>query len=189
MQILIFIFACSLIFFSYYNKDFQTLVEIKKSKKLIGENVPPVDKEKNSFENVEYNGIDLNGNRYLLESKEAVFDVDNPEIINMRVMTSTFYFKNGTTLYVTGDYGIYNNRTHDMMFRDNIVALYINNKLYADNLDYFNTKSLLEVYGNVKSESPEGNIEADNLKVDLSAKTLNLSMFDSNEVKVKLKKK
>jgi len=189
MQILIFIFACSLIFFSYYNKDFQTLVEIKKSKKLIEENVPPVDKKQNSFENVEYNGIDLNGNRYLLESKEADFDIDNPEIINMKVMTSTFYFKNGTTLYVTGDYGIYNNRTHDMMFRDNIVALYINNKLYADNLDYFNTKSLLEVYGNVKSESPEGNIEADNLKVDLSAKTLNLSMFDSNEVKVKLKKK
>ena len=102
-------------------------------------------------------------------------------------MQSIFYFKDGTTLYVTGDYGTYNNKTNDMTFRDNIVALYLDNKLYADNLDYFNTKSLLIVYGNVQSESPEGNIEADNLKVDLSTKTLNLSMFNNNGVKVKLK--
>ena len=187
IQISIFIFACSLIFFSYYNQNSQILLEVNKSNSSIEKKKLLTEKESNTFENIEYNGIDLNGNRYLIKSENADFDVDKPELINMKVMQSIFYFKDGTTLYVTGDYGTYNNKTNDMTFRDNIVALYLDNKLYADNLDYFNTKSLLIVYGNVQSESPEGNIEADNLKVDLSTKTLNLSMFNNNGVKVKLK--
>ena len=187
IQISIFIFACSLIFFSYYNQNSQILPEVNKSNNSIRGKKLLTEKESNTFENIEYNGIDLNGNRYLIKSENADFDVDKPELINMKVMQSIFYFKDGTTLYVTGDYGTYNNKTNDMTFRDNIVALYLDNKLYADNLDYFNTKSLLIVYGNVQSESPEGNIEADNLKVDLSTKTLNLSMFNNNGVKVKLK--
>ena len=187
IQISIFIFACSLIFFSYYNQNSQILLKVNKSNNSIEKKKLLTEKESNTFENVEYNGIDLNGNRYLIKSENADFDVDKPELINMKAMQSIFYFKDDTTLYVTGDYGTYNNKTNDMTFRDNIVALYLDNKLYADNLDYFNTKSLLIVYGNVQSESPEGNIEADNLKVDLSTKTLNLSMFNNNGVKVKLK--
>jgi len=187
IQISIFIFACSLIFFSYYNQNSQILLEVNKSNSSIEKKKLLTEKESNTFENIEYNGIDLNGNRYLIKSENADFDVDKPELINMKAMQSIFYFKDDTTLYVTGDYGTYNNKTNDMTFRDNIVALYLDNKLYADNLDYFNTKSLLIVYGNVQSESPEGNIEADNLKVDLSTKTLNLSMFNNNGVKVKLK--
>lgn len=187
IQISIFIFACSLIFFSYYNQNSQILPEVNKSNNSIRGKKLLTEKESNTFENIEYNGIDLNGNRYLIKSENADFDVDKPELINMKVMQSIFYFKDDTILYITGDYGTYNNKTNDMTFRDNIVALYLDNKLYADNLDYFNTKSLLIVYGNVQSESPEGNIEADNLKVDLSTKTLNLSMFNNNGVKVKLK--
>ena len=187
IQISIFIFACSLIFFSYYNQNSQILLEVNKSNSSIEKKKLLTEKESNTFENIEYNGIDLNGNRYLIKSENADFDVDKPELINMKVMQSIFYFKDDTTLFITGDYGTYNNKTNDMTFRDNIVALYLDNKLYADNLDYLNTKSLLIVYGNVQSESPEGNIEADNLKVDLSTKTLNLSMFNNNGVKVKLK--
>ena len=37
-----------------------------------------------------------------------------------------------------------------MVFRDNIIALYLNHKLNADNLDYFNTRGLINIYGNVK---------------------------------------
>ena len=187
IQISIFIFACSLIFFSYYNQNSQILLKVNKSNSSIEKKKLLTEKESNTFENIEYNGIDLNGNRYLIKSENADFDVDRPELINMKVMQSIFYFKDDTTLFITGDYGTYNNKTNDMTFRDNIVALYLDNKLYADNLDYLNTKSLLIVYGNVQSESPEGNIEADNLKVDLSTKTLNLSMFNNNGVKVKLK--
>ena len=187
IQVIIFIFACSLIFFSYYNQNVKVSdIKIEESKKISKDKKTDELKNQNLFENIEYNGIDLNGNRYQIKSKMADFDSDNPSLIRMKVMNSIFYFKDGTTLNVTGDYGTYNNKTNDMVFRDNIVALYLNHKLIADNLDYFNVKGLINVYGNVKSESIEGNIEADNAEIDLKKKTIDLNMFDNNEVKVKL---
>ena len=66
-------------------------------------------------------------------------------------MSAIFYFKDVTTLKVRGDYWNYNNKTFDIEFRDNIKAEYEKNFLYADNLDYLNTKSMLSIYGNVES--------------------------------------
>ena len=190
IQVIIFIFACSLIFFSYYNQNVKVSdIKIEESKKISKDKKTDELKNQNLFENIEYNGVDLNGNRYQIKSKVADFDSDNPSLIRMKVMNSIFYFKDGTTLNVVGDYGTYNNKTNDMVFRDNIVALYLNHKLIADNLDYFNVKGLINVYGNVKSESIEGNIEADNAEIDLKKKTIDLNMFDNNEVKVKLNTK
>ena len=68
------------------------------------------------FFNIEYSGFDLQGNRYSLKSEEAYFDELNPEIVYMRIVNATFYFKDGTTLYVKADDGIYNNKTLDMDF-------------------------------------------------------------------------
>ena len=139
---------------------------------------------KNTFENVEYKGIDLRGNRYVIKSEKAEFDVNNPELIDMKVMTAIFYFKDGSVLKVNGDYGKYNNETYDMEFRNNIVANYQNDIVYADNLDYFNTKNLLTIYGNVRGESIKGNITGDKVKIDLSKKTLDISMFDEKQINV-----
>ena len=190
IQVIIFIFACSLIFFSYYNQNVKVSdIKIEESKKISKDKKTDELKNQNLFENIEYNGVDLNGNRYQIKSKVADFDSDNPSLIRMKVMNSIFYFKDGTTLNVVGDYGTYNNKTNDMIFRDNIVALYLNHKLIADNLDYFNVKGLINLYGNVKSESKEGNVEADNAEIDLKKKTIDLNMFDNNEVKGKLNTK
>ena len=96
----------------------------------------------NFFENVEYKGIDANGNRYLLQSELASFDEENPELINMINMMAIFYFKNGQEINVYGDKGKYNNKTNDMEFRDNVRVLQETNKIFANNLDYYNEKSL-----------------------------------------------
>ena len=142
----------------------------------------------NTFEDIEYKGIDLNGNRYEIKSEIASFDVKSPELIDMKVMKGVFYFKDGTILTVTGDYGKYNNKTMDMEFKNNVVAKYIDNILYADNLNYMNTKNMLTIYGNVKTESVKGNIAADKLEFDLSNETLDASMFSEDQIKVKVRK-
>ena len=64
-------------------------------------------------------------------------------------MKATFYFKDGTILKVRGNYGIYNNKNNDMSFRENVSAEYQQNYLFSDNLDFFNTKNSLTIYGNV----------------------------------------
>tara|TARA_B100000427_G_C15253905_1_gene483426 strand:- start:5 stop:616 length:612 start_codon:yes stop_codon:yes gene_type:complete len=192
-QILIFITASLIIYYTYGNKVKMNDSEISdfkvKEKKEDSNNQETKSGSSNTFENVKYKGVDLRGNRYEIKSEIADFDIKTPELINMRVMSAIFYFKDGTILKIRGDYGTYNNKTNDMKFRDNIKAEYINDYLFADNLDFLNSKNSLTIYGNVRAESIEGNIIADKLDFDLLEQTLNLSMFDEKQVNVQLNKK
>ncbi len=184
IQLIIFLLAITLLYITYYSNNNTIDKNQNPDLALTKEDIKT---DNNTFENIEYKGVDLNGNRYLIKSELANFDTETPEIINMKVMKTIFYFKDGTSMTLTGDYGTYNNKTFDMEFRDNIVAEYENNLLYADNLIYLNTKSLLTIYGNVITESVQGNISADNVEIDLSAETLDISMFDEKQINVNLR--
>lgn len=187
IQILILFLASSLIYFTYYNHEKLESEMIKKIPNKTSADSGDSSNLTNTFEDIEYKGIDLNGNRYIIKSEDANFEISQPELINMRIMQAIFYFKDGKVLTVYGDYGTYNNITKDMEFRDNIEAIYEKNYLYADNLDYYNSKSSLRIYGNVSTESIQGNIMADKLDFDLSLQTLDISMFDKDQVNVKLR--
>ena len=62
-------------------------------------------------------------------------------------------------------------------------------KFLVGNLDYFNSKNLLTIYGNVVTESVQGTTKSDKLVVDLKDQTLNMTMYNNEQVNVKLKKK
>ena len=88
IQIVIFLFASSLLYYTYKDekKYEEKTVEIK------SETSPNV----NSFEDVEYTGLDLNGNRYSIKAEKANFKTETPELINMDGMVAFFYFKDNT---------------------------------------------------------------------------------------------
>ncbi len=189
VQVLIFITAILLIYYTYGNKgqkldnkkDVSEITKKESSTETDGQS------SSNTFLDVEYKGVDLRGNRYEVRSKEAQFDINNPEIIKMKVMSAIFYFKDGTILKVRGNYGIYNNKNNDMSFRENVSAEYQQNYLFSDNLDFFNTKNSLTIYGNVRTESIKGSMTADNLKFDLLEQTLDVSMLNDKQIDMKLK--
>jgi hypothetical protein len=182
IQIFIFLFTILLIYSTYRDKNIKVEIIDKKIKQeeTAGAAI-------NVFEDVEYKGIDLNGNRYVVKSKIADFDLETPEKINMTIMSATFYFKDGTTLTVNGDKGNYNNKTLDMQFRDNIKAVYLTNIIFSDKLDYVSKDSLVTISGNVIGESIQGDILADKVVINLINKNINASMFDEKKIKVKLK--
>jgi len=186
IQILILITTLFLIYFTYYSDSKNDSLEINNISQ------PNINNSKsnqsNSFKDVEYKGFDIDGNRYVIKSETATFDINSPELINMKIMKAIFYLKDGDILEVIGDYGTYNNITYDMNFRDNIIAEYNNDYLYSDNLDYLSSKKKLSIYGNVRVESIQGNIVADDLEFDLSKKTLDISMFSDKQINIGLKK-
>ena len=111
IQILIFIIAAILIYFTYYGQNVEKITTLNNDEK----NDQTQNKENtSSFENIEYKGVDLNGNRYILKSEEAQFKIEKPELIKMKVMKAIFYFKDGTVLEVKGDFerGDVVNRRH-----------------------------------------------------------------------------
>ena len=181
IQVLLLLATIIIFYLTYYSGDKKILEKIDKEV----ENLEAT--KENVFFNVEYKGLDLNGNRYVVKSEEAKFDEITPELINMKMMTAIFYFKDGTKLKIEGNSGSYNSLTKDMRFKDEILSTYLDYVLNSDNLDFFNKDNYLEIYGNVNGSSSDGNLVADSLKFDISNQTLKISMFDNNNVKVNLK--
>ena len=178
-QFFLFVISTLIVYFFYFNKDKVENIEV--------ENVKTAEDEtSNVFNDIEYSGFDLNGNRYYLFSSEAIFDSEKPEIVNMKNVLARFTFKDGSILIVRSKTGLFNNKSLDMFFTENVNSEYNKHKLYSNNIDYLNTKSLLKVYGNVNGSGPKGKINAENLNFDLKNKTLDISAIENSQVNVNL---
>ena len=185
IQTMLLLAAILLLYIFYYQGNItqkpvkEVIIGNKKFEKL---------EESNFFEDVEYKGIDANGNRYLLQSEIATFNEESPEIVKMTGMNATFYFKDGKILKVSGKKGTYNNKTNDMEFREDVKVIEANNRIFADNLDYFNLKRLIKVYGNVRGKSLDGNFTSDILNLNIDDQSVEFLMIDNKQVKINLEK-
>ena len=75
-----------------------------------------------------------------------------------------------------------------MSFRNNVKVTQADNKIFADNLDYFSIKKLIKVYGNIRGESLDGNFTADILDLDIERQSVDFLMYNNEQVKINLKK-
>jgi LPS export ABC transporter protein LptC len=186
IQITLLLLAFFLIFFTYFFnlKKKQPSANLDKIKTV------ETDKQKeravNTFLDVEYGGFDKNGNRFVIGSKYANFEIDRPNVIRMEQILCTFYFKDGTNLTIVSNYGIYNNVTDDMEFTENVKMNYLENVLFSEKANFFNVKNELLIEGNVKTKSPEGELQADKLNFNLDSKKLKVSMYNDKKVNIKV---
>ena len=92
MQVTLLLLGISILYFTYSNKskipDENIISEEiqKKIEKQISEK--PLDSD--VFYNIEYSGLDLAGNRYILKSKEAFSEKTNQEIVQMKSVEALF---------------------------------------------------------------------------------------------------
>ena len=175
-QIILFTIGLSIIIYTYYFKK-------EKNSGIISlDNLEKVDNKlkesqglgEDVFLNIKYSGLDLAGNRYILIAKEAVTNKINEELLDMKFVEVTFYFKDDTTLNVKSNAGLYNNKTLDMIFTGNVVAKYEGSKLTAQKADYSNSKSFLTISDNVIVTDDKGVIAADKLLFDIKKQNLKI---------------
>ena len=188
LQILLLMMGLIVIFYTYFNKQKfsrEKIISKEIEKKVKNQNA--INSENGDvFYNIEYSGFDLAGNRYVLKSKEAVSGEANKEIINMKFVNATFYFKDDTVLYVESGRGIYNNRTLDMKFYENVSADYEDSKLFSEFAEYSNSESMLIVNENVKIIDSRGTMVADKLLLDLKNQTLDITSLKNDKVSTNL---
>jgi len=184
-QAILLIVGIIIIFITYADKGFFLNKKINKKTIPIIENETTGQKE-NIFYNIEYSGLDLAGNRYIIKSKEATTNASNQEIVNMKFVESFFYFKDDTVLKVKSDYGTYNNKTLDMFFNSNVKANYQNSVLFAENAEYSNSENFLSISGKVKIEDFKGTMFADKLLFDIKKHKLNITSFNDDKINANL---
>ena len=121
-----------------------------------------------------------------LHTEYAEFKNDLPNIINMENILCRFFFKDGTVLKITSDFGIYNNITNDMEFEQNVKMYYLENTLFSDKANFVNSENYLFVQGNVIAEGLVGNLSADKMNFDLTEKKLRISMYNEDKVNIRV---
>ena len=143
-----------------------------------------LDKEENinAFYNIQYSGLDISGNRYVLKSKEARTSESRNELINMIGVDAIFYFKDDTILYVKSNNALYNNITLDTKFFNGVEATYEESELSAKEAEYSNSKNFITITNNVKINDPKGNLYADKLFFDIKNKNLNITSFKNSKI-------
>ena len=184
-QAILLIVGIIIIFITYTDKGLFLNKKINQKATPLIEN-ETTDQKENIFYNIEYSGLDLTGNRYIIKSKEATTNASNQEIVNMKFVESFFYFKDDTILKVISDRGTYNNKTLDMFFNSNVKANYQNSVLFAENAEYSNSENFLSISGKVKIENFKGTMFADKLLFDIKKHKLNITSFNDDKINANL---
>ena len=184
IQIILIFLGILIIFFTYfYDKNQKSL------SKKIGEKKTEIKKknrEMSTFENIQYEGIDNNGNKFVINSEYAEFKSDKTNIVYMKKMSCRFFFKDETVLKIISDKGVYDTISNDMEFEQSVKMYYLENRLFSEKASFINSKNYLVIQDNVVGEAPEGNLVADKLDFDLAQKKLKISMYNQDKVNIKV---
>ena len=184
-QFFLLIFALLIIYLTYYNKEIDN-TDLMDSRQ-INETLKEDKEDEDLFFNIEYTGLDLRGNRYLLKSEKARLDELRPEIVYMDTVHAIFYFKDNTILYIWSDKGVYNNKNFDMEFSKNVKAEYMDSILFAEKANYSNTENYLSIYENVRIDDIRGNLIADKLLFDIKKQNLAITSFNDGKINANVK--
>ena len=184
IQLSLLVIGSLVLFLTYANKSDSPKEEIvsKEIQERIKNQNTNLPENSDIFYNIEYSGLDLAGNRYILKSKEAFNDKNNQEIVQMKFVEAFFYCKDDTVLEVKSDYGIYNNKTLNMNFKKNVKATYEGSELFAQEAEYSNVESFLTIADQVRVNDSKGTMFADKLLFDIKKKKLNIASFNDNKI-------
>ena len=184
LQLILLLAATLFIVFTYSKRDneLQDKIISKETEKKIQKQIASQSEDGDIFFNIEYTGLDLAGNRYILKSEEAFSKKSNQEIVELKTVEAAFYFKDNTVLKIYSNTGKYNNKTLDMSFFGDVKALYEDSRLFAQKAEYSNSKSYLEISEKVKINDTKGTMVADKLFFDIKKQTLNIASFEDKKV-------
>ncbi len=184
IQLSLLILGTLIIFFTYYDKDkdFKKKIISSEKQEEIKKQLQNTSSEVDVFYNIEYSGLDMSGNRYILRSKEAFSNKTNQEVVTMKGVNAIFYFKDDTILNISSEKGVYNNKSLDMSFQKNIKANYEGSRLLAQKAEYSNSKNFLKISENVEIYDVKDNIKSDIIFFDLKKQTLKIDSFNNSKI-------
>ena len=99
----------------------------------------------------------------------------------MQFVTAIFNDKDGIPLIITSKNASYNNLNYNTSFSNNVKVIYLNNMLLSEKLDINFNKNIIKIYENVVYEGLQGTVKADNVKLNLMSKNMEIFMQNDNE--------
>ena len=140
-----------------------------------------IDNQNNLIKNLSYFSKDNLGNEYIIESKYSELNLDNVDIISMENVSARIIMVNSEPIYVTSNFAKYNNENYETTFTDNVLIVYLDNKIRCEKFFISIENNFANVTDNVIYENPNGILIADTIEIDLITKNSKIFMIDKNK--------
>ena len=141
--------------------------------------------QNNLMSNIKYFAADKIGNEYIVQSKLAEFNPNQPNLILMEEVKGVIQFTNSSPILISSDKAIYNKLNHDTKFFENVLAVYDDHKISSQNLELFFDKNLASISKKIIYKNLNTELRADRIEIDLVTKNSKILM-DKKTKKVKV---
>ncbi len=181
IQLFIFLILILISILFYFN-----FLKTKKTSDLenieLKESSTTLESDNNLIKNLEYGVTFDNNTKYTInaELSELRYE-DDIEIVEMQFVTAIFNDKEGIPLIITSKNAIYNNSNYNTEFFNSVKVIYLSNVLLSEKLDINFNENIIKIYKNVVYEGLQGTINADNVKINLITKNMEIFMQDSDK--------
>jgi len=171
------------VFYLYKNGKDIPKEENSKNKELRLEN------KNNLIKNLRYDVNFENGTSYNITSElSEIIYVENDEIVKMQKVTAVIINEGALPLLIKSDNAVFNNSSYNTSFNNNVLIDYMKNSIRSEKLFLDFENNIVTINNNIVYEGMNGKGEADNIKIDLKTKNVQIFMDKSGE-KVKIKSK
>ena len=159
-------------YFIYFDEDKKPEISIVEK-----ENESQIKDQNNLIKNLRYD-VKFDGNKqYVITSDLSEINYENGiEIVDMKIVKATFIDEKNIPLTVSADTAIFNNSTYNTNFNGNVVIQYLDNIILSNKIDLNFENSTILIYENVEYEGLQGTIDADNIKINLITKKIEIYM-------------
>ena len=182
IQIFLSIITISIIilFFFKYFYNVQEPAELLVIKKDI-ENINSNEETQNTIENLKFENIDINGNRFLIEARYGEINANDINVLNLSEVNGIIYLVNKPPINISSDFAKYNKINFETIFYTNVNINYEENSIKSDNFQISINKNLASINGNIVYNNSEVVSYADNIKFNLLSENVIINMFDKED--------
>ena len=125
------------------------------------------------------------GNKYIIKSKSAKKTSQNDEILELQNVSATIYLKDKSPINILSDYAIYDKKSLNTKFFDNVKIDHDDIIIVSQNLDLFYDEKYISLYNINQAKNNNLELFADKIDYNLLTKDLSINMYNSNE-KIKI---
>ena len=175
-----------IIIFLFYDKYFLSNKELSITQNT-NDNFKDLEVKSNLIQDIKYETIDSNGNKYFIYSKYGEANINNPDIILMKNVFARVEIFEKDTIYINSLSAKYNITNYETNFDTDIELKYLDHTIFAENMDLSFQKNFAWLYTNVVYKGYGYELFADKIEIDLITK--NSKIYTDNGKKVKIIKK
>tara|TARA_B100002052_G_C15716619_1_gene522105 strand:+ start:247 stop:834 length:588 start_codon:yes stop_codon:yes gene_type:complete len=181
------IFLITLFFF--YKYFYQTVDQSELDQnEIIIEKSSLKEKADNIIEDLSFENIDMDGNKFKIDSKFGEISIDDENSVKLTDVKAKIKMVGKDTIFITSEKADYNKLNLKTKFYINVNILYQANLITSDNFYIDLSKNFASINGNIIFNNKNMESFADNIDFNILEESITINMFDKEDT-IKIKRK